>query len=134
MLADMFSGIMTVSFFSPKRYISEAFVALIKESVIARDSVFSSFERNDGELLYMPSWNLASLDVEVYWDAIPHEDSISETTIISNELFFIIYLRFIYNNFVSSQPVCACAHSATNIMIKTIKVRYNGKRSNQKVG
>ena len=80
-------------------------VSSTNASVCARDSDFSALERNDGELLYMPSWNLESSVVEVYWDAIPHEDRISVTTIISNEFFFIIYLRFIYNNFVSSQPV-----------------------------
>ena len=82
----------------------------------------------------MPSWNMESPDDEVYWADIPHEDSANVTTISSNELIFIIYLLIICNNFVSSQPVCARAHPATNIMIKTIKVRYNGKRSNQKVG
>jgi hypothetical protein len=51
MLADMFSGIITVSFFSPKRYIFDALVSSIKASVFDCDSTFSVFERNDGELL-----------------------------------------------------------------------------------
>jgi hypothetical protein len=51
MLADMFSGIMTVSFLSPKRYIFDAFVSSTRASVFDCDSIFSAFDLNDGVLL-----------------------------------------------------------------------------------
>jgi hypothetical protein len=49
--ADMFSGIMTVSFLSPKRYILDAFVSSMSASVFACDSAFSVLDMKDGELL-----------------------------------------------------------------------------------
>ena len=90
MLADMFCGITTVSFFSPKRKICEALVSSISASVFVRESDLSSFDLNEGELLYMPSWNLELSVVEVYWVVIPHEERTIAATIISNELFFMI--------------------------------------------
>ena len=51
MLADMSSGIITVSFFSPKRYIVEALVLSTKASVSAFDSCLSVFDLKDGPLL-----------------------------------------------------------------------------------
>jgi hypothetical protein len=51
MLADMSSGIITVSFFSPKRYILDALVFSTKASVSAFDSCLSTFDLKDGPLL-----------------------------------------------------------------------------------
>jgi hypothetical protein len=51
MLADMSSGIITVSFFSPKRYMVEALVFSTNASVSAFDSSLSAFDMKDGPLL-----------------------------------------------------------------------------------
>lgn len=64
-----------VSFFSPSRYMGEAFVAAISESVLSLAAVLSSLLLNAGALLYIPSWNLASLSEDVLWAIIPQEVS-----------------------------------------------------------
>jgi len=51
MVAAMLSGIITVSFLSPKRYISEALVFSTSASVSALSSIFSALVLMDGALL-----------------------------------------------------------------------------------
>ncbi len=97
-----------VSFLSPNRYISDAFVFSTRASVAARSSAFSSFERNEGELPYMPSWNFCPLSDEAVRAAVPHDESTKAAVISSIELFFMFKSPIIYNNFVSSQPVMFC--------------------------
>jgi hypothetical protein len=51
MVADMFCGIITVSFLSPKRYISEAFVSSTSFSVSLSAACLYALEMNVGPLL-----------------------------------------------------------------------------------
>lgn len=105
MRAEKFSGTMTVSFLSPKRYISEPFVLAIRDSVAACSSSFSALVLKDGELLYIPSWNFCPLSDEANWAVVPHDESTRAAAISSIELFFMFYSPIIYNNFVSSRLV-----------------------------
>ena len=91
MVAAMLSGIRTVSFFSPNRYISEALVFSTRASVSALSIILSSFDLKDGPSLYIPSLNLCPLPEEAIWAAVPHDDSITAAAISSTELFFIMF-------------------------------------------
>lgn len=97
-----------VSFLSPNRYISDSFVFWIRALVEAMSSAFSVFERNEGELPYMPSWNFCPLSDEAVRAAVPHDESTKAAAISSIELFFMSKSPIIYNNFVSSQLVMSC--------------------------
>ena len=92
-----------VSFFSPNKYISDAFVFSIRASVAACSSTFSTFDLKDGELLYIPSWNCCPLSDEASWAVVPHDESIKAIAMSSTELFFMSKSPIFYNNFVSSQ-------------------------------
>ena len=94
-----------MSFLSPKRYISDAFVFSTRASVAALFSAFSALLLKDGELSYIPSWNLCPLSDDANWAAAPHEESTMAAIISSIELFFMFKSPIIYNNFVSSQLV-----------------------------
>ena len=101
--AEKLSGIIIVSTFSPKRYISEAFVFSTRASVAAISSAFSTLDLNDGELLYIPSWNCCPLSDEANWAAVPHDESTKAAAMSSVELFFMSKSPIICNNFLSSQ-------------------------------
>lgn len=92
-----------MSFFSPKRYISDAFVFSTSASVAASSSTFSAFDLKVGELLYIPSWNCCPLSDEANWAAVPHDESTKAAAMSSIELFFTSKSPIIYNNFLSSQ-------------------------------
>lgn len=80
----------------------------------ALSSSFSVLLRKDGELLYIPSWNLWPVLDDAYWAAAPHEESATAAIISSIELFFMFKSPIIYNNFVSSQLVMSCNRHAPN--------------------
>ena len=83
---------MTVSFLSPNRYICDSFVFATRASVSVLDSAFSSFVLNDGELLYMPSWNLCPLSDETEPAIIPHEETVATAAKNSMKVFFMFIL------------------------------------------
>ena len=87
--AERFSGSIIVSFLSPKRYISEAFVFSTRASVSAWSSAFSVLLLKEGLLLYMPSWNLWLVSEDAYWAAAPHEQSTTAAIVSIIELFFM---------------------------------------------
>ena len=67
----------------------------MSESVALFDAVFSALVLNEGELLYMPSWNLEPSSEDADWAIIPHEANDKSAPSISMEVIFIVILLFI---------------------------------------
>lgn len=147
MVAAMLSGIRTVSFFSPNRYISEALVFSTRASVSALSIILSSFDLKDGPSLYIPSLNLCPLPEEAIWAAVPHDDSMTAAAISSTVLFFMSFspYYFIIISYLRNLLCFAITVPLKNCFSdKYIQVQYydknykkqnnNGKRGNKEVG
>ena len=81
-----------VSFLSPKRYIGDSLVMATRASVSDFAAAFSALLLKEGELLYMPSWNIEPSSEEADWAIIPHEVNARMAPKSSMQVFFIVIL------------------------------------------
>lgn len=98
MVAAMFSGIMTVSFLSPKRYICDDFVFSASSCSLALEASTSFLSLNEGLELYIPSAYLCPLPEEEYLADIPHEENMKRAPASRVMIFFIDFSPMFVNN------------------------------------